>query len=167
MSRPRALVALCLLAAWAGADGHRPVSAPEQAQLLAANHAILDDLVTASVELAAAPGPLSRSEKGERVAVRLKDELCHAQAMGDADRANELFAHFRAILDGAVTPNLSQARRQIRPGSQEERRLAEMRERLTGEKDGLLKQVRDSVGGRFGPQIEQSKQGVEQAVGVK
>lgn len=130
----RSLLTLAIfvaLSAWAsaGAENAGRPSAPEQARLLHRNRALLEALIDGGLKLAAeGTNPLDRAAGCQLLAVRLKDELRQTAPTGESHRAAELFRHLRTLLDNGLAPNLQAARKGIPAGSQDERRLIELRD---------------------------------------
>jgi hypothetical protein len=151
------LVLAAGLAAWVGAEdaASRP-SAVVQKELLHRNRALLDGLIDDGLKLASKPapaGPLERAEICQLMAVRMKGELLQASKAGERDRGAELAQLLRGLVVDGVAKNLGQARKQIPPQSQEEKRLFDLRDQTTA----LLKDAVEALG-QFGAPAERTRQ---------
>jgi hypothetical protein len=141
------LVVAAALSAWCGAedDSARRPSPVEQAQLLHRNRALLVALVEGGIDLTRddSDSALVKADHCQRMAVKLKDEIRGAVGDGEAVRTLELTRHLIKLVEFALLPNLQSARQQIKPGSQEEPKLFDLRDQARS----LLLQVEDVLTG--------------------
>jgi hypothetical protein len=153
------LVVAVGLAAWVGAegDGSRP-SAVEQAQLLHRNRELLEALVDGGVGLAQESAYLERAGRCQFMAVKLKDEIRQAAGRDERARAAELAGHLGRLIEQGMVPNLREARKTIKPGSQEEPRLFDLRDQA----NALLRQVGEALAANFpGAEGERSRESLD------
>jgi hypothetical protein len=125
-----ALAALSAAAAWVAAQptADASPSAVEQLRLLQRNRLLVHALVDGGLDLTARPDPLKRADRCRQLAGVFADEVRQAVRDQEESRAAELGRHLLALVERGVAGNLTEARRSIAAGSQDESRLGELRE---------------------------------------
>jgi hypothetical protein len=134
------LVAVAVLAAWAGAHGagtHNSLDAATQAKLFKSNRTLLENLVTHGIDLADADRPLQRAEECRKTATTLVNYLGRAAEDQDPDRVVELASLMGDVIRDGLVPNLDDARKEIRPGDPRFAQLMKVSENATRDLDGL------------------------------
>ncbi|OWK37974.1 hypothetical protein [Fimbriiglobus ruber] len=120
------LIVAAAVSAWASAQNTAPGPiAADQLKLLQGNRTLLEHLLDHSLKVSSAGTALERAEECRRTAVTIGDELKSAaeDPSPNADRVAELSEHVATVVRDGLTPTLSEARRQIHPGSPDFERL--------------------------------------------
>jgi hypothetical protein len=117
------LAALATLAAWVSAQpGFAPI-AGDHLRMFQANRGLYEALTTSALELSKKNTSLDRAEECRGVADRLAREVRQAVDRNDPDRLAEVSDHLHAVSADGLAPNLSDARRDIAPASEDYPRL--------------------------------------------
>jgi hypothetical protein len=114
-----------LLAALVSADSPFWPSSAEQARYLELNSDLIEKLVDGGLDLADQNSALDRAKACGAIATRLANAIDKAADDKDTFRAAELSQHLRLVLQKGIAANLSAARREIHPGSADEKKLFE------------------------------------------
>ncbi len=117
------LAALAALAAWVSAQPGSGPTAADSLRMLRANRGLYEDLTASALELSRQNTSLDRADECRKVADRLAREVREAVDRNDADRLAEVSDHLLSVATDGLAPNLSDARRDIRPPSEDYERL--------------------------------------------
>jgi hypothetical protein len=137
-------VAFALLAALVSADTPFWPSYAEQGRYLERNSDLIEHLVDHGLELADQNSPLDRAKACGAIATHLANAIEKAADDKDAFRTAELSQHLRLVLQKGIAANLSAARREIHPGSADEKKLFESSEQAAELIKLLDKQLKDA-----------------------
>lgn len=119
-------VVLAALAAWVSAQpGSGPI-AGDYLRMYRANRGLYEDLSKSALAMSERTTSLDRADECRKVADRLAREVREAVERKDPDRLVELSEHLHTITTDGLAPNLSDARRDINPRSQDYSRLQEV-----------------------------------------
>ncbi|MFN4257920.1 MAG: hypothetical protein ACK4RK_01380 [Gemmataceae bacterium] len=94
------------------------------------NRLLLQELVATSLRLADEDDPLKRAEHCQEMAERLAQEIQKAASDQEGARVNELGLHFRNVLRQGVAANITAAGNRIPVGSERERELEQLGQRV-------------------------------------
>lgn len=113
---------LAALAAWVSAQpGFVP--AADSLRMLRANRGLYEELTSSALALSSRNTSLDRADECRKVADRLAREAREAVDRKDPDRLAEVTDHLHAVTADGLAPNLSDARRDIAPQSEDYQRL--------------------------------------------
>lgn len=122
-ARPLLVLAACAaLAAWVSAQPGGP-SAGESLRILEQNRDLYEDMTRHGLAFADRNTALDRADECQRMVARLGREVEDAARRSDPDRLAEVSDHLLAVTTDGLAPNLSDARRDIRPPSEDYERL--------------------------------------------
>lgn len=109
------------LCAALGAQGTKPITAPQKAELFTKNKVVIERLVEKTVESSRTPtNHLKRADSYYQVLFEFSREISAARSANDGDRVIELTAHLKLLLDDGLAPTLGQARQQVEDGTNSE-----------------------------------------------
>jgi hypothetical protein len=115
--------ALAALAAWVSAQPGSGPTAADSLRMLRANRGLYEDLTASALALSKQNTSLDRADECRKVADRLAREVREAVDRKDDDRLAEVSDHLLSVTSDGLAPNLSDARRDIRPPSEDYQRL--------------------------------------------
>jgi hypothetical protein len=143
------------LAALASADTPIGTSSEKQGRFLQRNASLIEKLVDDGMELAAQSNALDRAKACGTIATRLAGEIEKATDNKDTARAAELSQHLRLVLQRGIAANLTAARREIHPGSADEKKLFEGTDQAQELIHLLDKQFKQAIVDDEGQSLEQ------------
>lgn len=114
------LVGAALLVTVVGAQGTKdgPPTPTQRAELYKRNRVVIEQLVEKTVESAKIPNDhVKRADTYYKVLFQFNTEIKKAKDANDADRAAELTAHLKTVLDQGLNPTLTAARNLVKWGT--------------------------------------------------
>lgn len=113
------LLSILALSVWASAQTATGPRTADHVRLLATNRTLLSTMLDRALEISDAGNPLERAERCSKATATLGAELrtVAADPAADPDRVAELSEHLTTVVRDGLTPTLTEARGQHRPGS--------------------------------------------------
>jgi len=159
------LVVMALTSALVGAQGQKTVPPQQRAELYKRNRAVIERLVTKTVESAKAPNnPVTRAETYYQVLTDFNAELAKARSAGDDARVKELTGHLVFLIDQGLRPTLKKAKTELEGGTWDEK-YQKVRDDLIAQVNALLGVIADDAEAK--KSLEGAKDGLNQITAPK
>jgi len=134
------------LATIVGAQGSSKPSLAEQVKMIQRNRELYRIAVHNGLNQTEKVDPLDHARISAELAKDFGDEMRKAAASHDAARVVELGQHLNRVVDQGVAANLSQARKNIKAGSEFEKALFDRRDQAIEDLKSLEENIRQNLG---------------------
>ena len=150
------------LATLVGAQNSTKPSLAEQVKMIQRNRELYRIAVHNGLNQTTQVDPLKRARISTDLAKEFGEEMRKAAASHDAARVVELGQHLNRVVDQGVAANLSQARKNIKAGSESEKALLDRRDQAIEDLKSLEESIRQNLGPEDSKEVETVLKGIRE-----